>query len=79
VSFSETYREGSAIVPQMEVWAKDHKLDLALGWKVELAKKVKAALLRQGETAVSKEFIDRWERLFRALQRQHVPKPVMAS
>jgi hypothetical protein len=68
ISFAETYKPGSAIVPQIEAWAKEHKVDLVLGWKVELAKRVKTALLRQGASAVPQEFIDRWARLFAALQ-----------
>jgi hypothetical protein len=67
--FAEAYRPGAAIIPQIERWANEHRLGLVLGWKVELAKKVKAALLRQGAVAVRPEFLDRWTRLFAAFHK----------
>lgn len=42
--FSEVASTG-AIVPQVEAWAKREGIELPLGWKVDVARRVKATLL----------------------------------
>src|ERR1700722_10841244 len=41
--FSDGLKEGAPIVPQIEAYAKKHGIELELGWKVDIAKRVKAA------------------------------------
>jgi 5S rRNA maturation endonuclease (ribonuclease M5) len=60
--FAETYKIGAAIVPQIERWAAEQKLRLDLGWKVELAKRTKANLLKRN-TALPVDIVARWSKL----------------
>lgn len=60
--FGEGYKSGQAIVPQIEKWAAEQRVALEMGWKVELAKKVKANLLKR-TTPLSTEVIERWSKL----------------
>jgi putative AbiEii toxin of type IV toxin-antitoxin system len=69
VSFTDSLRPGKSVVSQIEEWAAKHKVELGLGWKVELAIRVKKVLLKQGPPVVPKTTLENWKRLFDALQR----------
>jgi len=63
--FSDIVTPNSAIVPQIEAYAKKHDIVLPDGWKVELAKKVKERVLQRPELLDNhSELIERWKRLF---------------
>jgi len=66
-AFAEVYQPGQPIVPQIEAWAATHHLELARGWKVELAKRVKQYLLQRGPGAVLDTTLQRWGQLFDVL------------
>lgn len=59
--FEDVYKSGEPIVPQIEKFAGDHEVDLPNGWKVELAKKVKALMLKK---EFNKEQCKAWKTLF---------------
>ena len=58
-----SFSDGEPIVPQIEQWAKYQKLGLSIHWKVDLAKRVKSALLANGANAVPAGNME-WERIF---------------
>ncbi|MDC0685611.1 AAA family ATPase [Sorangium atrum] len=60
--FRDVAVEGKPIVPQVEAYASKHGITLDQGWKVELAKTVKARLLKTRE--LSPAIIDLWAKLF---------------
>lgn len=62
--FSEVASTGAPIVPQVEAWAKREGIELPLGWKVDVARRVKATLLSKGIDDVEGDLIERWVRLF---------------
>lgn len=62
--FSEFATIGKPIVPQVEAWAKREGIELELGWKVEVAKRVKPILLSKGIGEVESDLVERWVRLF---------------
>ena len=62
--FSEVASTGAPIVPQVEAWAKREGIELPLGWKVDVARRVKATLLAKGIGDVEGDLIERWVRLF---------------
>ena len=65
VPFSDEYKTGAAIVPQIERWAATHKVTLRKpGWKPELARRVKQRLLRDGPGKLAPAVLDRWQALF---------------
>lgn len=69
VPFADEMRSGTPIVPQIEVWATRHRVELPKpGWKVELAKRVKQRMLAEGPQALSSDVRARWEQLFVAFQ-----------
>ena len=59
--FEDVYKSGEPMVPQIEKFAGDHEVDLPNGWKVELAKKVKALMLKKD---FAKEQCKAWKTLF---------------
>lgn len=65
-SFGEVHNPTTAIIPQIEAWATDGGASLERGWKVELAKRVKRALL--DGAAVSEATLATWKRVFDAFQ-----------
>lgn len=65
--FDELVRDGEPIIPQIEAYAASAGHVLENGWKVELAKQVKARLLRGGVDSVPNETIVRWTELFTLL------------
>ncbi|WP_310568606.1 AAA family ATPase [Gemmatimonas sp.] len=64
--FDEVVQAGVPVVGQIETFAAASGVALELGWKVELAKRVKTKLLRQGAGAVSADTLERWGKLFDA-------------
>lgn len=64
--FDEIVKAGVPVVGQIETFATTAGVTLELGWKVELAKRVKTKLLRQGAAAVPPDTLERWGRLFDA-------------
>lgn len=64
VPFGDVFKAGSPIVDQIEQWAKSQGIELDSGWKVELAKRVKARLLSSKLDAIDATSLDRWAKLF---------------
>lgn len=70
-AFADSLKNGQPIVPQIEQWAKSNNVTLAApGWKVELAKRVKQALLGRAGKNIPEAYLSRWEALFKALDLQ---------
>jgi len=66
--FADSLKAGQPIIPQIEQWANANGLGLAApAWKVELAKRVKQALLGKAGKNLPEEYIARWESLFKVL------------
>jgi hypothetical protein len=63
--FSETAKQGEAIVPQIESFAHGCGIELQPGWKVDLARAVKARLLK-APNDVPDATIKIWKKLFAA-------------
>ena len=63
--FVDVVRDRQAVVPQIEQWASSQRVDLPLGWKEELAKRVTQALLSRGPDALPAGTVDLWQRIFR--------------
>lgn len=59
--FSDIFEKGKPIIPQIESYSNSNGYDLPNGWKVELAKKVKAIMLKQ---KYDKEQLKVWKSLF---------------
>lgn len=62
--FSEVALTDAPIVPQVEAWARREGIELTLGWKVDVARRVKAALLSKGIGDVEGDLTERWVQLF---------------
>lgn len=62
--FEDTFKRGQPIVPQIEMFAEQHNIELVKGWKVEIAKSVKQQLQRSKENVVPDEHIEKWIQLF---------------
>ena len=65
--FADVVEEGRPVVPQVEQWAEAQKLELPRSWKVELAKQVKQRALDLGVAHFDGKTVERWQRLFEAL------------
>jgi hypothetical protein len=65
-TFEERYDSTKPIIPQVETWATEGGATLEKGWKVELAKRVKRALL--DSTTVPPETLANWARIFEHFQ-----------
>ena len=59
--FEDFYESQKPIIPQIEQFALDHNVTLPKGWKVDLAKKVKAIMLKKD---FNKEQSKTWKKLF---------------
>jgi hypothetical protein len=59
--FADIYKAGAAIVPQVESWAARNRVTTELGWKVEVAKRVKQRILDGAA------IVDTTRRCFRSL------------
>lgn len=67
-AFADFYQAGKPIIPQIEAWAKNNGVVLVVpAWKVDLAKRVKQALLAKNAKPIAPEFLEKWEKLFSAL------------
>ena len=64
VSFGDTVTSGTAVVPQVEAWAKAHGIQLTDGWKVDVARRVKQLGLTRGIAAFDASIVAEWTRLF---------------
>lgn len=64
--FAAVVKAGEPIVPQIEAYATACKIDLGEGWKVDVAKRVKAAILRsKGDPLQGAEsYLEVWKKLF---------------
>ena len=60
--FADAYKPGEIIVPQIEAWAKSSGIRLELGWKVDVAKRVKQRIL-SGIT-IEEKTVELWQKLF---------------
>ena len=60
--FADVVKSGEAITPQIEAWAKQQTIQLDLGWKVDVAKRVKQRLL--SEITVDDRAVELWRKLF---------------
>jgi len=58
------------IVPQIERYAKQYDITLPIGWKVDVAKRVKARLLRSKDEIGThyKMYVEKWRKLFNIFQ-----------
>lgn len=67
--FEDVVKHGGLIVPQIEAYATAEGIGLPLGWKVDIAKKVKSRLLRNPiEIAGNVATVEHWKALFVRLQ-----------
>lgn len=66
--FSDVVKQGEPIVSQIEAWTKAAGVTLELGWKVELAKRVKQQILAKGSRQFDNDVIDRWATLFEKIR-----------
>jgi hypothetical protein len=69
--FQDSAQKGKPIVPQIEAYAARCGVDLAKGWKVDLARFIKQRLIKGAEIG---ESIDLWKSLFAKAE----PKPIAA-
>ena len=60
--FIDVHKGGGAIVPQIESWAARNNVTLELGWKVEVAKRVKQRIL--DGAVLDDNTVGTWEKLF---------------
>lgn len=70
--FGDNLLAAVPITAQIEAWAKRSNVKLELGWKVEVAKRVKQHLL-SGAT-VSEEFLEIWANVFDAFSPASSPE-----
>lgn len=64
--FGDVWVKGQAIVPQIEAYASKNGITLGEGWKVDLAKRVKAAILRSKTDPFegADSYVQAWRELF---------------
>lgn len=66
--FMDHYRESDALLPQIENFFEANQLELGRGWKVDLARNVKAAMLIPREAKkIQSDREDVWAKLFERL------------
>ena len=63
IDFEDLVKPGTPIIPQVEQYAADNGIKLELGWKVEVAKRAKAALLT-GRYDIDEKTKGLWSKLF---------------
>jgi energy-coupling factor transporter ATP-binding protein EcfA2 len=61
-TFADVVKNGQPIVNQIETWAKANGIKLELGWKVDVAKRVKQRIL--DGAAIDDKTIELWEKIF---------------
>jgi hypothetical protein len=64
--FSDNYKAGDAIVPQVEAFSAKQNIELSSGWKVDTARLVKQRLLKDGFS--DDDFLARWKGLFERIE-----------
>lgn len=57
-------KEGQPLVPQIENYSTEHNIELKKGWKVDLARAFKKAILGKKEKKVPDEYLTMWTKLF---------------
>ena len=62
--FSDVASKNQPIVPQVEGWARSEGIELVQGWKVEVARRVKQALLTKGIDDIDQAVVVGWVNLF---------------
>ena len=67
--FEDVVAAGQPVLPQVEAWASANGIALELGWKVDIARKVKTALISRGHSKLSDDTLKVWTDLFAALTR----------
>lgn len=66
--FVDNYKESEALIPQIEKFFNANQLDLEKGWKVDLARSVKAAMLVPREAKkIQSDTEEIWTKLFKRL------------
>lgn len=68
-SFGDIVEDGLPIVSQIERWAQKEGVELSLGWKVEVAKRVKQIALAKGISEIDPNLVERWVKLFNSFAR----------
>jgi len=67
-AFSDFHQAGRPIFPQIEAGAMAHNMSfVSPAWKVELAKRVKLAMLARNAKPIAADCLAKWENLFAAL------------
>ena len=74
-AFTDSMVDGEPIVPQMEKWAKRSRVELAKGWKVDLAKRAKQSALSRGLRGFQPSTIQMWTELILRLDPQVQASP----
>lgn len=64
--FSDVLKHGEPIVPQVEKWALSAGIELAAGWKVDLAREIKQRALLKGADHFASS-MESWRKMFDAL------------
>lgn len=62
--FEDIHVIGQAIVPQIEAFASKYNIDLAKGWKVDVARGVKQQLQKLKADSIPDEYLEKWQKLF---------------
>ena len=73
VAFADVLKEGEPIVPQIEKWAKEQKVELYEGWKVDIAREAKRKALVPS-FSFGQETLEKWGTLFDDLLTVNKPK-----
>lgn len=76
--FSDEVTENSPIIPQVEAYARKYNIELEDGWKVEIAKRVKARMLKTDPFSSDDDMLNIWQALF-ARVTSEVPSLAMSS
>jgi energy-coupling factor transporter ATP-binding protein EcfA2 len=64
MDFSTVFDNKRPLIPQIEKFALDNALDLPVGYKVELARQFKQALITRSSTFDNKDCISIWQSIF---------------
>ncbi len=63
-AFEDEYDKTKPLIPQIELFANEHSIDLKQGWKVDLAKAFKQVLKNKKKDDISEEYVNKWVALF---------------
>ena len=66
--FADIYDSKFPILPQIEDFAKRYSIELAQGWKVELAKSAKQLLKNKKKDDISEDVRNKWVNLFKKFE-----------